>query len=145
MKKTPILFAIVLLAASPLMAATPVESRQQAFKKILLSFEPMGVMLRGYQPYKKDSFIHYADTLQQIAAEPFIHFPANSISGNSRAKTEIWSQPTKFQQAKEHFLQSVTELSHTAHSADLAAVKQSYARVAQSCKACHDGFRGPKK
>ncbi|RBH36986.1 cytochrome c, partial [Pseudomonas sp. MWU13-2860] len=77
--------------------------------------------------------------------EPFNHFPTNNISGKSRAKPEIWSQPAKFQADKDAFLKAVSELNLAAHRGDLAVIKKNYGAVAQSCKSCHDAFRGPEK
>ena len=145
MKKLLTVLLLGAIAAPLALADTPAETRTKSFKKILLSFEPMGMVVRGRDPYQKEAFIRQADALKQIAAEPFNHFPANSISGKSRAKPEIWSQPAKFQADKDAFLKSVSELNQVAHNGDLAAIKKSYGTVAQSCKACHDAFRGPEK
>ncbi|OWY39925.1 cytochrome C [Xenophilus sp. AP218F] len=146
MKKilTALLLAAISIPAA--MADTPAELRSKAFKKMLVqSFEPMGMVARGRAPYNPAQFQQYADALKPLAAEPFQHFPANSIEGKSRAKPEIWTQPAKFQADKEAFLKSVDALALAARGKDLAAIKKSYAAVAQSCKTCHDSFRGPEK
>lgn len=145
MKKLLTVLLLGAIAAPLALADTPAETRTKSFKKILLSFEPMGMVVRGRDPYQKDAFIRQADTLKQLAAEPFNHFPANSISGKSRAKPEIWSQPAKFQADKDAFLKAVSELNLAAHRGDLAVIKKNYGAVAQSCKSCHDAFRGPEK
>ncbi|MDE1711312.1 cytochrome c (plasmid) [Chromobacterium amazonense] len=92
----------LLLAAIAIPAAhaddTPAEVRTKAFKKMLLqSFEPMGMAVRERAPYDQAKFAQQAEALKTLAAEPFKHFPAGSITGKSRAKPEIWSQPAKFQ------------------------------------------------
>ncbi|MEN3032806.1 cytochrome c [Chromobacterium amazonense] len=140
----------LLLAAIAIPAAhaddTPAEVRTKAFKKMLLqSFEPMGMAVRERAPYDQAKFAQQAEALKTLAAEPFKHFPAGSITGKSRAKPEIWSQPAKFQADKDAFLKSVDNLALVAKSGDLAAIKKSYGQVAQSCKTCHDAFRGPEK
>ncbi|WP_293765543.1 cytochrome c [uncultured Aquitalea sp.] len=145
MKKILAALLLTALAIPAAMADSPTEVRTQSFKKILRAFEPMGMVVRDRDPYNKDAFIKQADTLKQLSAEPFNHFPQGSIDGKSRAKPEIWSQPAKFQSAKDNFLKSVNDLSSTARSGDLAAIKKSYGVVAQSCKACHDSFRGPER
>ncbi|MFB0825758.1 cytochrome c [Chromobacterium violaceum] len=139
----------LLLAAIAIPAAhadTPAEIRGQAFKKMLLqSFEPMGMAVRERAPYDKAKFEQQAEAMKTLAAEPFKHFPANSISGKSRAKPEIWSQPAKFQADRDAFLKSVDNLAAVAKAGDLAAIKKAYGLVAQNCKTCHDAFRGPEK
>jgi cytochrome c556 len=104
MKHTITALLLAALAIPAAMADSPAEIRTQSFKKILRAFEPMGMVVRDRDPYNKAKFIAMADSLKQIAAEPFNHFPANSIDGKSRAKPEIWSQPAKFQAARDTFL-----------------------------------------
>ncbi|OQS35867.1 c-type cytochrome [Chromobacterium haemolyticum] len=145
MKKLLTVLLLGAIAAPLALADTPAETRTKSFKKVLLAFEPMGAVVRGRDPYQKDAFIRQADALNLIAAEPFNHFPANSISGKSRAKPEIWSQPAKFQADKDAFLKAVADLRQAARGGDLAAIKKNYGAVAQSCKSCHDAFRGPEK
>ncbi|RBJ72559.1 cytochrome c, partial [Pseudomonas sp. MWU12-2534b] len=111
----------------------------------LLTFEPLGMVVRERAPYNKTQFEQQAETLRTLAREPFNHFPANSISGKSRAKPEIWSQPAKFQANRDALLKATDNLAAAAKSGDLASIKKSYGQVAQSCKTCHDAFRGPEK
>lgn len=136
---------LTLLALSLPVLASPGEERQQSFKKILRAFEPMGLVARDRAPYRKDEFIKQADALKQIAATPFTQFAPNSIDAKSRAKPEIWSQPDKFKAEQQKFLAAVNELDSAAKSGDIASIKRSYGVVAQSCKSCHDSFRGPEK
>ncbi|SMF45670.1 c-type cytochrome [Pseudogulbenkiania subflava] len=137
--------ALALLALSLPVLASSGEERQQSFKKILRTFEPMGLVARDRAPYRKDEFIKQADTLKQIAATPFTLFTPNSIDAKSRAKPEIWSQPEKFKAAQQKFLTAVNDLDAAAKTGDIANIKRSYGVVAQSCKSCHDSFRGPEK
>lgn len=134
----------LLVLALPAIASSG-EQRQQSFKNILRAFEPMGLVARDRAPYRKDEFIKQADALKQIAAIPFTQFTPNSIDAKSRAKPEIWSQPEKFKAEQQKFLTAVNELDTAAKSGDIANIKRSYGMVAQSCKSCHDSFRGPKK
>ncbi len=142
MKKSTTALILALLCSSAI--AGPGEDRQKSFKKVLLSFEPIGVMLRD-GPFRQDQFVKHADALKAAAAAPFALFKPNSIDDVSRAKPEIWSQPAKFKAEQDKFLVAVNALQAGARSDDLATVRIKYAAVAQSCKSCHDSFRGPKK
>lgn len=142
--KKQLLTMLLAVLAVPAIAGPGGVERQQAFKKILLQFEPMGVVVRGREPYNKAEFIMHADALKQIAAQPFTLFVPNSIDAKSRAKPEIWSQPAKFQSARDGFLKAVNDLDVAAHNSDLATIRKQYDVLAQSCKTCHDSFRGPK-
>jgi cytochrome c556 len=138
------LTGLLALATLPAFANPGGADRQHAFKKILLQFEPMGVIVRGRNPYNKASFIQYADALKLVAPQPFTLFPANSIDSGSRAKPTIWSQPAQFKEKKDNFLKAVDDMDAAAHAGGLANVSKAYNTLAQSCKACHDSFRGPK-
>ena len=124
--------------------AGPGEDRQKSFKKMLLQFEPIGVMLRD-GPFRQAQFIQHADALKATAGAPFPLFTAGSIDDVSRAKAEIWSQPARWQAERNKFLAAVNTLQAGARSDDLATVRAKYNAVAASCKSCHDAFRGPKK
>lgn len=139
------LFAAVLLSALCAQAmAGAGEDRQRSFKKVLLSYEPIGVMLRD-GPFRKEQFVKNADALKLASRQPFTLFAPNSIDDVSRAKPEIWTQSAKWKQEEDRFLQAVDALQAGARTDDLAVVKNKYAAVTQSCKSCHDAFRGPKK
>lgn len=142
MKKILLLATLALLATTS--QAGPGEDRQKAFKQVLRSFEPMGVMLRG-SGYRKDVFIKHADALKAVAAAPFSQFKPGTIDDVSRAKPAIWSEPAKWKAEQDKFLLAVDQLQKTARGDDLAAIRRDYGAVAASCKACHDSFRGPMR
>ncbi|CUA84268.1 Cytochrome c556 [Gulbenkiania indica] len=131
--------------AAPALAATPTEARVTAFKTMLRTFEPMGLVVREQEPYRKDAFAKQAATLKTLAAEPFKYFPAGSADAKSRAKPEIWSQAPRFAEARTRFLTAVDGLNAAAQTGDRAAIRKAYGEVAQGCKSCHDAFRGPEK
>jgi cytochrome c556 len=138
----PALLAVI--ASFPTQATPGGAERQQAFKTVLLHFEPMGMTIRGRTPYNKAAFAQQAAALKLAAAQAVSLFPANSIDGKSRAKPEIWSQPAKFKAARDNFITAVDKLDSAARNGDLDNIRKSYDSVASSCKACHDSFRGPK-
>ncbi|WP_047237507.1 c-type cytochrome [Chromobacterium subtsugae] len=146
MNKTLTALLLAAIAIPAAHADTPAEIRSQAFKKMLLqSFEPMGMAVRGRAPYDQAKFAQQAEAMKTLATEPFKHFPANSITGKSRAKPEVWSQAAKFQADRDAFLKSVDALAGAAKGGDLGSIKKAYGQVAQNCKTCHDAFRGPEK
>jgi cytochrome c556 len=142
--KKLLIFALLATITLQVQAAPGGEERQQAFKNVLRHFEPMGMVLRGRAPFNKAEFAQQAAALKLAAQQAVTLFPANSIDSKSRAKAEIWSQPAKFKTARDNFISSVEQLDTAAHGNDLASIRNSYDRVAQTCKACHDSFRGPK-
>lgn len=142
MKK--LMTAVMLAAVAMHAVAGAGEDRQKSFKKMLLSYEPIGVMLRD-GPFRKDQFIKHAAALKLAAPVPFTQFAPGSIDDVSRAKPEIWQQPVRWKQEETRFLQAVSALQAGAATDDLATVRNKYNAISQSCKSCHDAFRGPKK
>ena len=141
MKKL-ILIACIATTLPAVSHAGPGEDRQKAFKQILRSFEPMGVMLRN-SSYRKEVFSKHADALKAAAPTPFMLFKPNTIDDVSRSKPEIWTQPAKWKTETDKFTLAVNTLQGSAKGDDLAAIRRDYGAVAASCKSCHDAFRGP--
>lgn len=142
--KSSLLLLCTLLCAQSVLADTPAQTRVKEFKTLLRSFESMGTVVRGRDAYRPDVFARQAATLKADAGKPFANFPAGS-QANSRAKAEIWSQNARFKNEQATFLQRVDTLDAAARAKDMAAIRISYGAIAQSCKSCHDAFRGPAK
>lgn len=122
---------------------TPTKERVQAFKAVLKSFEPLGLMVREKQPWDAAEFTRLSGLLAEQARAPFEHFAA-APTGASRAKAEIWSKPAEFSAERDKFYAAVDALAAAGKKGQLDAVKASYGQVAQSCKSCHDAFRTEK-
>ena len=118
----------------------PVKHRQQAFKEIIKSFEPMGVMLRKGD-YDADRFLGFAEKLQASRDLPWSHFGADTNYPPTKAKPELWQQPEKFEADKQAFLKASEALFAAAQSKDNARVQTAYEAVHDTCKTCHDHFK----
>ena len=68
----------------------PVSQRRAAFKKILLAFEPLGIVLREKQ-YNADQFIAQADLLGKVKDGPWSHFGPDTNYPPTHAKATVWS------------------------------------------------------
>lgn len=66
---------------------------------------------------------------------------ANDRADNTRLKPEFFEEPMKVQEVAVNFVQAANKLQSIAASGDKAAVAQQFAKVGDSCKACHDKFR----
>lgn len=62
----------------------------------------------------------------------------------TRAKAEIWQQPEKFLEAQKMFSDRAPALVAAANAKDIEKVRAQFGQVGQSCKNCHDAFRGPE-
>ena len=146
----PSLTGLLLLSTAALLAACgepedtrpgqPVKQRQQAFKEIIKSFEPMGVMLRKGS-YEADRFLAFAEKLHAARELPWRHFGADTNYPPTKAKAELWQQPQQFEADKQAFLQASDALLAAAQNKDKARIQPAYDAVHESCKACHDRFK----
>lgn len=118
----------------------PVKKRQDAFKSILLSFEPMGKMLRADQ-YDPDKFAALAAELVQKREAPWAHFGPDTLYPPTKAKAAVWEKPADFEKERQGFFAATDELQAAAQTRDQAKVQAAYDKVQASCKSCHRGFR----
>jgi len=106
----------------------PVAHRQAAFKELLKSFEPMGIMLREEQfDAKRDG--------------PWQYFGPDTNYPPSKSRPEVWSDNAKFDDLRKEFLKAGDELAKAAETGDKAKVDAAYKTVYDSCKRCHKDFK----
>ena len=125
-------------------AGQPVTKRKQVFKQMLRSFEPMGLTVRGREPYSKEEFLSQAMELQKLSTQPWDYFTADSNYKPTRAKADVWQKPAEFKQAQLKFIDMAEQLSKTAQGGDLESIRRDFGKVEESCKACHQQFRAAK-
>jgi cytochrome c556 len=118
----------------------PVAHRQQAFKAILRSFEPMGIQLRE-QRYEPESFLKYAQELEQQKNDPWPYFGADTFYPPTRTTEAAWKEPERFAAEQEIFLNAVSQLLAAATTRDVAQIQPAYQVVQESCRSCHKPFR----
>lgn len=144
MRNTAILCALACLAACGPVQDTrpgqPVAHRQAAFKEILKTFEPLGVLLREDR-FDAEAARTMADALVARRAAPWEYFAAGTDYPPSHAKPGVWQAADKFAAAKEDFFKASDALVLAAKSGDKHQVAQAYAAVSDSCKRCHQDFK----
>ena len=152
----PKIALITLVAATALLGACSdrvkdthpqqlVSKRQAIFKKFTKTLEPMGLVARDRQDYIKTDFMASAQTLQELASQPWAYFTADGNYPPTRARPEVWNQPGEFKQAQDNYLKAVDKLVQVAGSADLPGIRASVEAVQKSCKSCHDQFRNDRQ
>ena len=72
-------------------------------------------------------------------------WPAGSITPESRAKPEIWTNMNDFKAKLADVQKQADTLVATAEKGDLAATKAQVPQVINACNACHNTYRGPAK
>ena len=118
----------------------PVKTRQTAFKELLRSFEPMGVMLRENR-YDADKFVAMTATLMSKREAPWSHFGPDTNYPPTKATPKVWSEPEKFEQARKAFFAASDEFKTAVDSKDKAAVERTYKAVYDACQNCHKPFK----
>lgn len=118
----------------------PVKHRQEAFKAMLRSFEPMGTMLRDNR-YDPERFLSLATTLNTQRDTPWPHFGPETDYPPSKAKPEVWTRAAEFEQARREFIAATDELLLAAQEKNSARATQAHSRVYDSCQSCHRTFR----
>ncbi len=63
----------------------------------------------------------------------------------TRAKAEIWQEPEAFRAAQQRLERASAEFHRTAQIGDVDAIRAALPELGNSCKNCHDRFRGPEQ
>jgi len=118
----------------------PVKQRQDAFKAMLRSFEPMGKMLRDNR-YQADEFARLASELVSRRDAPWGHFGPDTNYPPTKTKAAVWERPQAFEAERVTFFALTDALAQAAQTRDKAAAQAAYDKVHASCKSCHDDFK----
>lgn len=118
----------------------PVKTRQMAFKEIVRTFEPMGVMLRNDR-YEADKFTTLVEQLIAKRDGPWSHFGADTNYPPTKATPAVWTQAEKFEQLHQAFIKATDELALAAKARKKEAVEAPYKRVHDTCHDCHETFK----
>ena len=146
----PLRTGLVILSTATLLTACgepedtrpgePVKQRQTAFKDIIKSFEPMGVMLRKgtYDAERVEKF-----TAELIARrdQPWGHFGPDTNYPPSKATPEVWSKPAEYKKPADEHQALIVKLAEAAKGGDLAQIRPAFGAAQKTCKACHEVFK----
>ena len=118
----------------------PVKTRQAAFKELIRSFEPMGVMLRG-KTYDADKFLAMANDLVGKREAPWAHFGPDTNYPPTKATPEVWQQPEQFERDRLAFIAATDRLLAAAQTKDRQQLTAPYQAVYDACQDCHKTFK----
>jgi cytochrome c556 len=141
--------ALVLFSALALTACggvdpnSPLGLRQALFKQMLQTSEGLSGMLRGRSAFDQAEFVAGSAKLDELAQQPWQHFPQVKEEDNTRAKDEIWQRQERFQELARALEGSTAALriASLVSPLDSAALVAPMQHVEDSCKACHKEFR----
>lgn len=118
----------------------PIKHRQDAFKAMLRSFEPMGKMLREDR-YQAEEFARLAAELVTLRDGPWPYFTPGTLQPPTKAKAAVWEHPQDFERERQAFLDATEALAQAAQTHGRNSAQAAYDKVQASCKSCHRGFR----
>jgi cytochrome c556 len=119
-----------------------IKYRKAAFTVTGAHFGRMGAMAQGRVPFDSKIATENAEIVATMAKLPWAAFGEGTDSGDTRAKSEIWSQNAKFKENSEKFQAESLKLVAAARGGREDAFKSAFNATAGTCKTCHDDFRG---
>ncbi len=119
-----------------------VKYRQNSLFVMGQHFGRIGAMANGKAPYDAKAAVENAEIVNVMARLPWAGFVAGTDKvGNTRAKSEIWTEQAKFREHNEKLVGESAKLLAAAKTHNLDNLKAAFSATAGSCKACHDDFR----
>ncbi|EIK98589.1 cytochrome c, class II [Pseudomonas sp. M47T1] len=122
---------------------SPLGQRKAIFKQMLHTSEDMNGMLLGRLPFDGAQFAASAVKLDQLAQQPWQHFPKVREEDHTAAKADVWEKQARFQELARALEASTAQLVLATRAQPLEAtgLDGPMQKVEGSCKACHREFR----
>ena len=129
----------------PARAADPA----QVQKERLATMKAINQAMREIQGYSgKDDFAKVLPAAQKVAeltAKIPGLSPEGSGGGKTRIKPEVWKNFAHYKELSEKGVQEAKKLVQAAEKKDRAATLKAFSGLANTCTACHEPYRVPKK
>ena len=136
--------AVTLAAPASAQFAKPedaVKYRKSAMTIMATHFGRVAAMANGRVPFDAKVAADNAAVAESMSKLPWAAFVDGSDKGDTKAKSEIWSDAAKFKDANEKMQGEMTKLAAAAKTGNLDSIKAAVGATGGSCKACHDAFR----
>jgi cytochrome c556 len=129
------------LASAQMKPEDAIKHRKAAFNVIAYNFGSIGAMVNNRKPYNKDEAIRNAATASAVAWQPYEFFIPGTDTGDTKAKSNIWSDAAKFKVGADKMKSEMAKLASVARDGDANALKAQFGEVGKTCKGCHDDYR----
>lgn len=141
-----------LLAGAALVMAVPasaqfakaedaIKYRQSALFVMQQNFSRVAGMAGGKIPFDANVAAQSAVVAEFMAKLPWAGFGPGTDKGDTKAKPEIWTNRTKFDDYARKMQGEMSQLASAAKSGNLDSIKLAVNATGGACKACHDDFR----
>jgi len=104
-------------------------------------FGRLGAMAQGRVPYDAKAAADNAALVTALAPLAWPAFGAGTDAGDTRARSEVWSDAAKFKAASDKFLGEVAKLDAAAKAGTQDALRTAVGAIGGTCKGCHDDFQ----
>ena len=102
----------------------------------------IGAMVNDRIPFDAEQAKASADIIGLVGTLPWHGFvPGSDKGAPTKARPEVWSNPDKFDAAKERLLTVLPKLATAAGTGDKSQLRQAFGETGAACKNCHDDFR----
>lgn len=125
--------------------AAVMHARHEHYEEMGKAMKGIGNELKAGSP-SVETIQRHAALIAGYGPQVLSWFPEGSgpEAGRTRAKAEIWSDGETFRQRAEAFRAEAAEFQQAAQGGDIAAIRAAQAELGDTCKNCHDKFRGPE-
>jgi len=155
-----------LVNAANLPPSEVIKNRIHNFREIGTAFKGIRDELKSKEPYLP-SIQESAGQIESMGAEILTWFPpgtgpvaepekgmidtvlswfsaedAARAEGKTKAKPAVWTQRATFERAQQKFHAEALKMNEAAQSGNKAAVAAQFKVLGETCKNCHDTFRG---
>ncbi len=118
-----------------------IKYRKSALTVMATHFGRVAGMANGRIPFDAKAAADNASIAEAMSKLPWAAFVDGSDKGDTKAKSEIWSDNAKFKEASEKMQGEMSKLAVAAKSGNMDAMKTAAGAVGGTCKGCHDAFR----
>lgn len=118
-----------------------IKYRKSAMFVMQQNFSRVGAMANGRVPFDAKVVAESAVIAEYMSKLPWAGFVEGSDKGDTRAKPEIWKEPSKFKESSEKLQAEMSKLAVAAKSGNLDSIKTAVRATGGACKGCHDAFQ----
>jgi len=119
-----------------------VKYRQGALFVLSQHFTRIGAMASGRIPFDGKAALEHAEVVASLSRLPMDGFAGGPDRISAKARPEIWTESARFKEHNDKFVAETSRLLAAAKTNNLDALKAAFAATANTCKGCHDAYRG---
>lgn len=120
------------------------ETRKKTMKEMSANLKPIVAVAKG-KAASTPALVDNAHTIQAISERLLGLFPANSGGEETRAKPEIWSDWSNFENKAMALREAAPGLVEATMSGDQTQIGVALGAVGKACGGCHKPYRKPKE